>query len=240
MQAECGFLSVTGEPGTPPSRFGLSMIDFMTGVVAALGCVAALLARRIRADAMSISVVRCGTASAHLPRHLVLNHGIETGRVARSAHPYNTPVQLYKTQDGWIFIMCMTDKFWQLLLDRSDTPELAADDRALTPWRRARENRDALTEVLETIFQTMTPITGLHCCRLIFRWHRSTIYPTRSIILCGIDWHDADHWSTGNSAPIAGSATPSRSTTSASVPIAALASERITLPSSVASWVWKT
>ncbi|GIR71024.1 MAG: hypothetical protein CM15mP74_22750 [Halieaceae bacterium] len=33
MQAECGFLSVTGEPGTPPSRFGLSMIDFMTGVV---------------------------------------------------------------------------------------------------------------------------------------------------------------------------------------------------------------
>jgi crotonobetainyl-CoA:carnitine CoA-transferase CaiB-like acyl-CoA transferase len=73
--------------------------------------------------------------------------------VARSAHPYNTPVQLYKTGDGWIFIMCMTDKFWQLLLERSEHTELADDPRFNSMAGRA-ENRDALTEVLDEIFQT--------------------------------------------------------------------------------------
>ena len=72
MQAECGFLSVTGEPGTPPSRFGLSMIDFMTGVVAALGCVAALLARRAaRRSRRGYQLIRRGAAPADLPRDLV-------------------------------------------------------------------------------------------------------------------------------------------------------------------------
>ena len=154
MQAECGFLSVTGEPGTPPSRFGLSMIDFMTGVVAALGCVSALLARPNQGGRdVDISLFDVALHQLTYPGTWYLNHGIETGRVARSAHPYNTPVQLYKTRDGWIFIMCMTDKFWQLLLERSEHTELAADLRFNSMAARA-ENRDALTEALDEIFQT--------------------------------------------------------------------------------------
>ena len=43
MQAEAGFCSVTGEPDGPPVRFGLSIIDFMTGSMCATGLVAALL-----------------------------------------------------------------------------------------------------------------------------------------------------------------------------------------------------
>ena len=154
MQAECGFLSVTGEPGTPPSRFGLSMIDFMTGVVAALGCVSALLARPSQGGRdVDISLFDVALHQLTYPGTWYLNHGIETGRVARSAHPYNTPVQLYKARDGWIFIMCMTDKFWQLLLERSEHTELADDPRFNSMAGRA-ENRDALTEVLDEIFQT--------------------------------------------------------------------------------------
>ena len=153
MQAECGFLSVTGEPGTPPSRFGLSMIDFMTGVVAALGCVSALLARPSQGGRdVDISLFDVALHQLTYPGTWYLNHGIETGRVARSAHPYNTPVQLYKTRDGWIFIMCMTDKFWQLLLERSEHTELAHDPRFNSMAGRA-ENRDALTEALDKIFQ---------------------------------------------------------------------------------------
>ena len=154
MQAECGFLSVTGEPGTPPSRFGLSMIDFMTGVVAALGCVSALLARPNQGGRdVDISLFDVALHQLTYPGTWYLNHGIETGRVARSAHPYNTPVQLYKTRDGWIFIMCMTDKFWQLLLERSGHTELGDDPRFNSMAGRA-ENRDALTEVLDEILQT--------------------------------------------------------------------------------------
>ena len=154
MQAECGFLSVTGEPGTPPSRFGLSMIDFMTGVVAALGCVSALLARETQGGRdVDVSLFDVALHQLTYPGTWYLNHGIETGRVARSAHPYNTPVQLYKTQDGWIFIMCMTDKFWGLLLERTGHNELANDPRFNSMAARA-ENRDSLTEVLDGIFKT--------------------------------------------------------------------------------------
>ena len=42
MQAEAGFFSVTGEPGTPPARFGLSVVDFLTGITTAFAVVAAL------------------------------------------------------------------------------------------------------------------------------------------------------------------------------------------------------
>src|SRR5690606_5988524 len=42
MQAEAGYLSLTGEPEGPPSRFGLSIIDLMTGTTAALGLVSAV------------------------------------------------------------------------------------------------------------------------------------------------------------------------------------------------------
>ena len=154
MQAECGYLSVTGEPGTAPSRFGLSMIDFMTGVVAALGCVSALLARPSQGGRdVDISLFDVALHQLTYPGTWYLNHGIETGRVARSAHPYNTPVQLYKTRDGWIFIMCMTDKFWQLLLERSGHTELGDDPRFNSIADRA-DNRDALTKVLDEIFQT--------------------------------------------------------------------------------------
>lgn len=154
MQAECGFLSVTGEPGTPPSRFGLSMIDFMTGVVAALGCVSALLARGTQGGRdVDVSLFDVALHQLTYPGTWYLNHGIETGRVARSAHPYNTPVQLYKTRDGWIFIMCMTDKFWGLLLERTGHDELTHDPRFNSMAARA-EHRDALTEVLDGIFQT--------------------------------------------------------------------------------------
>ena len=48
--------------------------------------------------------------------------------------------------------MCMTDKFWQLLLERIEHIELAEDVRFSSMAARA-ENRDALTQVLDEIFQ---------------------------------------------------------------------------------------
>ncbi|MEM6500136.1 MAG: CoA transferase, partial [Pseudomonadota bacterium] len=43
MQAECGYLSVTGEPDGPPSRFGLSLVDLSTGLQAAIALASGIL-----------------------------------------------------------------------------------------------------------------------------------------------------------------------------------------------------
>ena len=156
MQAECGFLELTGEPDAPPARFGLSMIDFMTGVVAALGCVSALLGRTKHGGRdVDVSLFDVALHQLTYPATWHMNHGITTGRMARSAHPYNTPVQLYKTADGWIFLMCMTDKFWHLLLELTDQTALAKDPRFQTMAGRA-EHRDALTECLDTVLSAQT------------------------------------------------------------------------------------
>ena len=40
MQAEAGYLSLTGEPDGPPARFGLSLVDQMTGLALAYALLA--------------------------------------------------------------------------------------------------------------------------------------------------------------------------------------------------------
>ncbi len=152
MQAECGYLHLTGEPDSPPARFGLSIVDFMTGVVAGMGTLAALLGReRNGGGDVDVSLFDVALHQLSYPGTWYLNHGEKTGRIARSAHPANTPVQLYQTADGWIFIMCMTRKFWDLLLDTLGRPELADDLRFATMADRTK-HRDALTPLLDEAF----------------------------------------------------------------------------------------
>ena len=156
MQAECGFLDLTGEPDAPPARFGLSMIDFMTGVVAGFGTLAALIARdREGGCDVDTSLFDVALHQLTYPGTWYLNHGVETGRIARSAHPANTPVQLYKTSDGWIFIMAMTQKFWELLIDVLGVADLGEDARFATINARTR-HRDELTPLLDAAFSKNT------------------------------------------------------------------------------------
>ena len=151
MQAECGFLHLTGEPESPPARFGLSIIDFMTGAVAGMGTLAALLGReRDGGRDVDISLFDVALHQLSYPGTWYMNHGIKTDRLPRGSHPSNTPVQLFKTADGWIFIMCMTEKFWGLFLDIIGHPQLAEDPRFANMGKRA-ENRDTLTSVLDDI-----------------------------------------------------------------------------------------
>jgi crotonobetainyl-CoA:carnitine CoA-transferase CaiB-like acyl-CoA transferase len=157
MQAEAGFLHVTGEPGSPPSRMGLSIIDYMTGITTALAIVSALfgVARGGAGRDIDVSLFDVALHQLSYPGTWYLNEKLVTGRAPRSAHPTATPVQLFKTADGWIFVMCMTEKFWQELTRVVDRPSIAADPRfASMPLRR--EHRDALTVVLDAVFETDT------------------------------------------------------------------------------------
>ena len=51
-----------------------------------------------------------------------LNGGHAQGREPRGAHPSLTPSQLYRTADGWIFIMCNKQKFWPVLCEKTRSP----------------------------------------------------------------------------------------------------------------------
>jgi len=166
MQAEAGFLHMTGEPGTPPARMGLSIVDFMTGITTALAIVSALLgaARDGHGGDVDVSLFDVALHQLTYPGSWYLNAGIETSRLPRGSHPSATPVQLFPTRDGWIFIMCMTDKFWGNLLAEIGREDLATDPRFATVTAR-REHRDALTGVLDEVFREETTAMWLQRLR---------------------------------------------------------------------------
>ena len=153
MQAEAGFLSLTGEPGGPPARFGLSVIDYITGLMLVQAVTAGILKARTTGVGCDVDI-SLFDAAVHQLSYLAtwyLNEGHVTKSTARSAHPSITPSQLVKTKDGWIFIMCQTEKFWQALIALLDAPEIAAEPRFATQPGRL-EYRALLTQYLDDIF----------------------------------------------------------------------------------------
>ncbi len=150
MQAEAGYFSVTGEPGGPPSRFGLSVVDMMTGLAMAYALLAALTAARRTGAGRDIDVSLFDVA-LHNTSYLAtwyLNEGVNQERLARSAHPSLTPCQLYRTADGWIFIMCNKEKFWPALCGVLERPEWA-DDPRFADFEGRLEHRDLITRMLD-------------------------------------------------------------------------------------------
>jgi crotonobetainyl-CoA:carnitine CoA-transferase CaiB-like acyl-CoA transferase len=157
MQAEAGYLHLTGEPGTAPARMGLSIIDFMTGITLALALVSTLLSLRRGGIGRDIDVSLFDVALHQLsyPATWFFNEGHGTERQARSAHPSATPVQLYKTKDGWIFLMCMTEKFWQQLVLAIGSPGFAQEPRFSSLPER-RRHREELTALLDEVLSQHT------------------------------------------------------------------------------------
>ncbi len=162
MQAEAGYLHLTGEPGTPPARMGLSIIDFMTGITTALALLSAIWGAQRAGHGRDVDVSLFDVALHQLsyPGTWFLNERHPTERLPRSSHPSAVPVQLFRTRDGWIFLMCMTQKFWLELMRILDAPEVAEDPRFKTPELR-REHRDALTPVLDAVFERDTTANWL-------------------------------------------------------------------------------
>jgi crotonobetainyl-CoA:carnitine CoA-transferase CaiB-like acyl-CoA transferase len=154
MQAEAGFMTLTGEPDGPPVRFGLSMVDFMTGSVFALGIVSAILAARAGGQGCDVDVSLFDVAlhQTSYPAVWAMNEGHQVGRPPRGAHPSISPSQRVKTKDGWGMLMCQTQRFWETWCELVGRPELKTDGRFLDmPARHA--NLDALTPILDAVMQ---------------------------------------------------------------------------------------
>jgi crotonobetainyl-CoA:carnitine CoA-transferase CaiB-like acyl-CoA transferase len=152
MQAEAGYLSLTGEPDGPPARFGLSVVDMMTGLMAAFALASGIIGARVTGKGMDLdtSLFDTGLHNLSYLATWFLNSGINQTREPRSAHPSLTPSQLYRTRDGWLFVMCNKEKFWPILADALGHPEWATDPRFVSFAARL-EHRDEVTKMLDLV-----------------------------------------------------------------------------------------
>jgi crotonobetainyl-CoA:carnitine CoA-transferase CaiB-like acyl-CoA transferase len=152
MQAESGLMDLTGEPDGPPSRIGApSMVDQTTGLTAAVGLLSGIIQARATGKGCDMDICLLDVALHQLGyvASWYLNEGHVSTRQPRSAHYAVAPVQTFPTADGWLFIMCMTDRFFGELARVIGRPDLTSDARVGTPSSR-QANREALTEIIDT------------------------------------------------------------------------------------------
>ena len=148
-------MHLTGEPEGPPARIGApSMVDHVTGLTAMVGLLAAIIQARATGKGCDIDTCLLDCALHQLGYTAIwyLNEGHQSMRQYRSAHFSVAPVQTFPTADGWIFIMCMTDKFWDALVATLGRPDIKADARFVSQAAR-QANREALTKTLDAEFR---------------------------------------------------------------------------------------
>ncbi|AKS32104.1 CaiB/BaiF CoA transferase family protein [Mycolicibacterium goodii] len=150
MQGLTGWMSLTGEPGGPPQKTGLSLVDFAGGYVAGYALLAGLHAARRDGVGMDCDVSLYETALSMLNYQATwhLTSGLVPERTRHSAHPSLVPFQNFQTSDGWIVIACPKDKFFVRLLDVLGLDSVRRDARFADFAARLR-NKEALLAILE-------------------------------------------------------------------------------------------
>jgi crotonobetainyl-CoA:carnitine CoA-transferase CaiB-like acyl-CoA transferase len=157
MQGYAGWMSLTGEPGTPPQKTGLSLVDLSAGVMASLGLMSAILRARETGVGCDVDVSLFDTALSELGYvgawHLT--KGYQPKRMPDSSHPSQIPSQVLPTRDGWLVVMCAKEKFYQNLVQILGAPELA-DDPRFRSFPERMENREALAPILKDLSRQKT------------------------------------------------------------------------------------
>ena len=146
-------MSITGDPGTIPTKVGVSVVDILGSVYGALCTVSALLRAERTGEGCDADTNLFDIALNCLCYQGMwyLNDGIIKGKQPRSAHASQAPSQIYKTADGWIYVACLIQKFWELLCEELERKDLIGDKRFKTNNDRMK-NREKLTEILDGIF----------------------------------------------------------------------------------------
>lgn len=162
VQGIAGWMTITGEPEGPPSKTGLSAVDFATGYVAALGVMAGIHAARRDKVGCDCDVSLLDTAMSML-NYLVTwtgTRGYEPERVSRSGHPTLVPFQNFRTSDGWIVAGGSKEKFWQRMATALGRADLLEDGRFATFDSRL-VHKDALICELDSAFARDTTVHWL-------------------------------------------------------------------------------
>lgn len=162
LQGIAGWMDLTGEPSGPPTKSGLSLVDYSGGLVAAISMLAAVHAARRDGVGSDCDLSLFDTALSMLtyPAIWALNGDFVPTRTHNSAHPSLVPFQAFEASDGWIVIACPKEKFWKRLATTIGRPELGTAELYATFTAR-RENAGTLLPVLDAVFATCPALDWL-------------------------------------------------------------------------------
>ncbi len=154
MQAEGGLMSITGEADGPPYRLGVAIVDIVSGMFAAQGVLAALVARGRTGEGQVVDIGMFDATTALLTYQAgnYFTTGESPGRLG-NRHPTIAPYETFATMDGDLALAVGNDALWQTFCRVAELPDLAADSRFETNALRLA-NYDALRPRLAAVFAT--------------------------------------------------------------------------------------
>ncbi|MEZ5669510.1 MAG: CoA transferase [Alphaproteobacteria bacterium] len=148
VQAMGGIMSITGQPGAPPTRVGTSVGDITAGLFTAIGIQAALIERARTGTGQLVDVAMLDCQVAILENAIA--RYVATGRVPGpmgARHPSITPFEAFHADDGHIIIAAGNDSLFARLASALGRPELAADPRFATNDARTAHVDAVKTEI---------------------------------------------------------------------------------------------
>ncbi len=156
VQAMGGIMSLTGHPGAPPARVGISIGDIGAGLYTAVAVNAAIYRRSLTGEGIRVDVAMYDCQLALLESAIVRH--LATGEIPGplgSRHPSIAPFQAFKTAEGDLVVAAGNDGLFRRLCSLLGLSHLADDPRFQTNEDRCR-NVGLLEEILGAVFCTRT------------------------------------------------------------------------------------
>ncbi|MDQ2668080.1 MAG: CoA transferase [Gemmatimonadota bacterium] len=148
VQAESGWMSITGEPEGVPVKHGIALVDVMAGKDAAIAVLGALMERGVTGVGRRVMVHLSTTAEAALVN--VAQNTLVSGAPPRrwgNAHANLVPYQLFETSDRPVVIAAGSDAQWIACARALELDDLAAEAALRTNAGRLAHRERVVTAI---------------------------------------------------------------------------------------------
>jgi formyl-CoA transferase len=179
VQARTAIMSTTGFADGAPVRTGPSVVDFMAGTHILAGVLAALFQRTRTGRGQHVEVALQDAILPSLTSNIAGLLSENTTTFERTGNRHGgmsvTPYNAYPAADGWVTVLCPTDRHWYRLSELMDDPaaqdprfatmagrcdHMDEVDAVVARWTRTR-SKDELAATLKDLKIPCAPVVTL-------------------------------------------------------------------------------
>ncbi len=154
IQAMSGIMSITGQPGGPPTKVGAAITDMTAGLYATIGVLAALQHRERTGKGQRVDVSLFDSAlNALLNQASAYLNADVVAAPQGNRHPSIAPYESFSAADRDFILAAANDRMWQRTCAAIGRDDLATDVRFSTNASR-RVNVEPLVAELSATFAT--------------------------------------------------------------------------------------
>jgi formyl-CoA transferase len=156
VQAESGFMDITGTPDGPPVRTGIAMTDYLAALYAFSGIMLALRERDRTGKGQHVDIALFDSilSTLSMPVGIFQATGIKPARLGND-HSAIAPYEVLGASDGMVMIAAANSRLWRQLCAAVNMSHLVDDPRFKTNTDRVA-NRTVLKQELERAFASFT------------------------------------------------------------------------------------